>query len=304
MAKVIKLTGEQVDEIRRDFEKELAKLKVTDGKFSFTKSFDSVKRNATVIFTELAWLKMQSLVLNSDKEVGWHGLAKRGDENDTYIIYDILVYPQVVSAATVDTDQIEYQTWLMKQPDDIFNNLRMQGHSHVNMSCYPSNVDTGFYKEILDILDDTMFYIFMIWNKRGEKTIKIYDFAENIMFDTADCSVKITNDGIGVEDILAEARTMVRNHTINLGTSTPKPATITETTYTKTGSGWKSETKTSNVYPLLPKEDEHKPEEAQKAQVRKGKRSTKRHGSYGAYTGSYNFGATPYSILGEDEDDF
>ena len=54
-----------------------------------------------------------------------------------------------------------------------------------------SSVDDTLYENILSQLDDTMFYIFMIWNKKGDKTCKIYDLAKNILFDTADCEIKI-----------------------------------------------------------------------------------------------------------------
>jgi hypothetical protein len=182
MAKIIKITPECMDEIRKDFEDALSSAKLSDGKINFTKTFGNVKRDATVYFTELAWLKMQTLIREFDKEVAWHGLAYRGDdpEKDEYYIKDILVYPQEVAAATVNTDQEKYQMWLMNHEDDVFNNIRMQGHSHVNMGVTPSSVDTSLYDRILEQLDDRMFYIFLIYNKRGEKTYKIYDLAKNV----------------------------------------------------------------------------------------------------------------------------
>lgn len=212
MAKIIKLTPEYVEEVRKAFDEALRSAKLSDGKINFTKSFSATKRDATVYFTELAWLKMQTLVREFDKEVAWHGVAKRGDDlsKDEYCITDILVYPQEVTGATVNTDQEKYQMWLMGHEDDVFNNIRMQGHSHVNMSTSPSSVDTSLYDRILDQLDDDMFYIFMIWNKRGEKTIKIYDLAKNVLFETQDCTVKILEDGTGIEQFLKNAKEMVK----------------------------------------------------------------------------------------------
>lgn len=78
----------------------------------------------------------------------------------------------------------------MSHEDDVFNNIRMQGHSHVNMGVTPSSVDTSLYDRLLDQLDDTMFYIFMIWNKKKDKTIKIYDLKKNVLFDTSDVTVE------------------------------------------------------------------------------------------------------------------
>lgn len=213
MSKIIKLTPACMDEIRRDFATALSNIKLSDGKINFTKTFGAVNRKAQLYFTEIAWLKMLSLVREFDKEVAWHGVARRCDdpERDEYIISDILVYPQEVTGDTVNTDQEKYEMWLMSHDDDVFNNIRMQGHSHVNMSTSPSAVDISHQEKILDQLDDDMFYIFLIWNKRNEKTIKIYDLAKNVLFETADITVSIIDDGTGVEALLREAKEMVQD---------------------------------------------------------------------------------------------
>lgn len=192
MAKLIKLTPEIIEETQREFS-EYLKDKISDGKVSFCKTVNTVQRKATVWFTEIAYRKFHALVKEFDKEVAWHGIAFRNEDltKDEYYITDILVYPQEVTGATVTTDQNKYQTWLMNHDDDTFNNIRMQGHSHVNMGVTPSSVDDALYESILSQLDDTMFYIFMIWNKKDDKTCKIYDLAKNVMFDTADCEIKI-----------------------------------------------------------------------------------------------------------------
>lgn len=211
MSKVIKITPELLAEIRAEFEESLKAGKFADGKINFTKTMGTVARKATVFFSEIAWLKMWTLVSEFDKEVAWHGVAKRGEDptKDEYYITDILVYPQEVTGATVNTDQVKYQTWLMSHDDDVFNNIRMQGHSHVNMGVTPSTVDTTHQEQILDQLEGDMFYIFMIWNKRKDKTIKIYDLAKNVLFETADVTVEIMNDGTGIESWLKQAKEMV-----------------------------------------------------------------------------------------------
>lgn len=221
MSKIIRLTPECLAEIRKDFESSLQGAKIADGKISFTKTFSYINRKATVYFTEMAWLKMQTLIREFDKEVAWHGVAYRGEEEskDEYYITDILVYPQEVTGATVNTDQEKYEMWLMNHDDDVFNNIRMQGHSHVNMGTSPSGVDTTHQEKILAQLDDDMFYIFMIWNKRGEKTIRIYDLAKNILFDGGDVSVEVQDDGTGISAFLAEAKKMVQDKSTTWSTS-------------------------------------------------------------------------------------
>ena len=214
MAKIIRLTPELVEKLRAEFEDAVKSMRLSDGKFSFERSITAEKQEATVFFTEKAWLKMWALINKYDKEVAWHGIARRGDDEskNEYIISDILIYPQKVTGATVETDHAEYQSWLLSQGPAVMSTIRMQGHSHVNMSTSPSTVDTGYYKEIIDQLSNTMFYIFMIWNKRGEKTIMIYDMAKNIMFQSSDVKVELIEGDIGVSKLLDEADKMVRSN--------------------------------------------------------------------------------------------
>ena len=227
MAKLIKIGPECLEEVRKEFEESLKNLKLSDGKISFTKTLGTIQSRADLNFTDIAWQKMQALVREFDKEVAWHGIAFRDEDPDknAYTITDIIVYPQEVTGATVTTDQTKYQTWLMDHDDDVFNNIRMQGHSHVNMSVSPSGVDTSLYERILNQLDDTMFYIFLIWNKRGEKTVKIYDLAKNILFETSDVDVHILGNGFDMNAFLTDAREKVQT----------KPVTVTQGNY---GGGW------------------------------------------------------------------
>lgn len=213
MSGIIKLTPEILDEVCRDFELNLKKSSPNDGKIAYTKELGRSDRKATLSFTETAWYKMKGLIDEFDKEVAWHGVASRGDDEseDKYYVTDILVYPQMVTGASVNTDQMKYEMWLMAYEDDVFNNIRMHGHSHVNMSVNPSLVDSEHSEKILAQLDDDMFYIFMIWNKRGERNIKIYDLAKNILFDNADVLVEITGDKIGLTSFLVGAKEMVQD---------------------------------------------------------------------------------------------
>jgi len=114
--------------------------------------------------SEVALLKMAGLVEAFDGEVGWHGTVNRTAKN-TFNIEDIFVYPQDASAVSIDTEQLKYEMWLMSQEDDVFNRLRMHGHSHVNFSPRPSSKDDRHRKGLTAQLTPGMFYIFMIWNK-------------------------------------------------------------------------------------------------------------------------------------------
>ena len=215
MSKNIKLSPDIIQELQAEFLRTITNKKVTDGMITFTKTFGAIQRRATINFTETAWFKMNALIREFSNEIAWHGIAKRDDDEtkDEYWITDIIVYPQEVTGATVTTDQMLYQNWLYSQEDEVFNNIRMQGHSHVNMGTTPSAVDIAAYDEILSQLTEDMFYIFMIYNKRGEKTVKLYDLKKNVLFETADCDIKVVQDELGLEKFVQDARQMVKTKT-------------------------------------------------------------------------------------------
>lgn len=214
MSKMIKITPDCIEECKREFEKALAEMVLSDGKITFSKTFGVLKRRAKLRFTEAAYLKMTQLVMSFDKEVAWHGVAFRNEDRtkDEYFITDIHVYPQEVTGSTVNTDQAKYQEWLMAFDDDVFNNIRMQGHSHVNMATSPSSTDLTHQGKILSMMGDKDFYIFLIWNKRGEKTIKIYDFEKNVQFETEDVDVDIVNPVVGLNEFVENAKKLVTEH--------------------------------------------------------------------------------------------
>jgi len=216
MSKPIKMTEQYLEECRKDFEKALQLTKLADGKLSFTKTFTCGDKKAIVYFTPEAWAKMVMLVKEFDKEVAWHGVASRTEDEskDEYIISDILVYPQEVSGASVEMDTEKYATWIMDNiEDDRFNNIHMQGHSHVNMPTSPSSVDLNHQEEILNMLGDEDFYIFMIWNKSFVSTNKVYDLKKNILFEDKDIAVKIFGGTEDLDTFLKAAKDMVKAKT-------------------------------------------------------------------------------------------
>ncbi len=210
MPKIIELTDQIIARIRQAFEETMKNPTLTDGKFIFTQTAEVKDRKATVFFSEKAWIKMQALIREFSDEIAWHGVSFRNGEKDEYIITDILVYPQNVTGATVTTNQADYEKWLMELDDNTFNNLRMQGHSHVNMCVSPSAVDKALYDGIVERLESDMFYIFMIWNKKNERMVRIYDRAKNLFFDTKDIEIKILDGDVGLENFISNTKQIVK----------------------------------------------------------------------------------------------
>ncbi len=233
MSKIIKVTQEILDEAKANFENLLKEGKFADGKINYTYQFKDLDRKASLTFTEIAWLKMQALIQEFSTEIAWHGIVYRLD-NDEYLVDDIVVFPQLVSGATVDRDIEAWAKWNMTLDDETFTNMKMHGHSHVNMGVTPSSTDTNFYNtEILPELGEDSFYVFVIWNKRNDHTVKIYDYAKNIFFDDKDVDVYIMNDGLGVRDIVADAKAKLKD----------KPAVVAKSAVTTTAVTTKSDAK-------------------------------------------------------------
>lgn len=301
MSKIIKLTPEYIEECKKEFEEALTSAKVADGKVSFSKILSAEDRKATVYFTEMAWTKMQSLIREFDKEVAWHGVAYRGDdpEIDDYYITDILVYPQEVSGASVEMDVSKYADWLTENfEDERFNNIRMQGHSHVNMGVTPSGVDLTHQEAILDQLTDSMFYIFMIWNKSKANNIKIYDMEKNVLFEDKDITYEVLSDGYGIENFIKDAKSMVKERAYQTTGYTYNSGYGYGGGYSGNYGGASKTTVPATT--SANKDKEEKSTEPQKKN--KGKRKGKRRKEKG-HVGAYNNTSTQISMFPYDDND-
>ena len=101
MSRAIKLDTDDIASALEQFKQALESAKLADGKFSFTTTIGKSDDKASVVFSPIAWLKMQALIAGFSSEVGWYCTARRSEDedDDTYFIDDILVYPQSVTGA-------------------------------------------------------------------------------------------------------------------------------------------------------------------------------------------------------------
>ena len=215
MSKPIFLTEAYKRQYLEEFFSMLSTSKMASGEILFKKSLPAIDEKATLYFTPLAWDKMNALIKEFNTEIGWHGLAKRDDDEtkNSYTIYDIMVYPQTVTSSTVTTDQSKYTTWLYSQDDDKFNAMRFHGHSHVRMGVTPSATDIDHQTGILSQLEGDMFYIFMIYNKNLEYFVKIYDMKKNILFEKSDVTIKLTGCDYDYAEFINGAKEFVVQNT-------------------------------------------------------------------------------------------
>lgn len=193
----LRLTNEQMKKAVELFKKSLADCHIAKN-FNFTLNFkEEIKdvEKPTLNIPSEIYCKMFELVRQSNVEISWHGLVHRANNN--YTIYDILVFPQTNTATTTTTDDTEYANWLMQlmmNPEINFNDLRMHGHSHVNMQVFSSGTDDKYQHDIIKNIEDGDYYLFLILNKKHEICALLYDFEQQVLFDTKDITINVGND--------------------------------------------------------------------------------------------------------------
>lgn len=173
-------------------------------------------RKATITFSAQAYMKIFALVHTYSTEVEWHGVVER-TAADAFYIKDILIFPHKVAGATVISDQTEYEKWLDTLDNDTFNALRFHGHSHVNMGVTPSGVDMTYRHNILNNFGtpsatSDLFYIFLIFNKKGDISGEIYDLQNNALYSKSTNTDEINivvEDCDWLTDFLDEAKRVV-----------------------------------------------------------------------------------------------
>ncbi len=173
-------------------------------------------RKATIMFSAQAYMKIFALVHTYSTEVEWHGVVER-TAADAFYIKDVLIFPHKVTGATVISDQTEYEKWLDTLDNDTFNALRFHGHSHVNMGVTPSGVDMTYRHNILNNFGtpsatSDLFYIFLIFNKKGDISGEIYDLQNNALYSKSTNTDEINivvEDCDWLTDFLDEAKRVV-----------------------------------------------------------------------------------------------
>lgn len=138
------------------------------------KTIKLMNENAYNVFIlPQARTKMELYCALCEKEIGWLGFVKRYPDN-SFLIEDVVLLKQEVHSATTEIDPqalLEFwgQTPVEKQPD-----IKIWGHSHVNMSPNPSGQDDD---QMSYFKDGNEWFIRLITNKKGDINITIYDYA-------------------------------------------------------------------------------------------------------------------------------
>lgn len=196
------------------------KISGTDLKELFKK--EDVQKPTLIIPADI-YTKMFMYVDMSKVEIGWHGLVHRDKEKGIYTIYDILMFPQENTATHTTSEDQEYVEWMTNNildPTFPIKDLRMHGHSHVNMNVFSSATDDAFQKNMISKVENGDYYIFLILNKHRDICALIYDFNQQILFKNNDIDL-IIPDANGI-DIVAECKSEFKKNC-----KEPKPSYYT-----------------------------------------------------------------------------
>lgn len=214
MPRPIKMSEEIIQQMVSEFEQAVRDLKTVDGKVSYTRAvtYKNTGAKAIIEFSSIAFLKMTALIREFSSEVAWHGTVERISPT-RFLVKDILVYPQKVTGATVNTDQEAYSRWMQELDDETFNSLRFQGHSHVNMAVSPSPTDLDSQSRIVSqfMEGSDHFYIFMIWNKSLAFNARIFDMTTNSIYDTDEVEVEVSGYPFKLEEFIKNAKDAVKS---------------------------------------------------------------------------------------------
>lgn len=190
MAKRLKLTSKQKKQMLNTYKEQLDSMTLLDAVHTIKDSFKFDNKKKPIIkFSEKARLIIKELVKQCSKEIAWNGLVNYDKDTNTYEVYDILIFPQIVTGTSVDVDETKYAMWLASLTNEQLEHMRFHGHSHVHMAVRPSGVDTGYQKEMLNMqIKD--YYIFMIFNKSENMYACIYDVAGNAFYEDDDIIIE------------------------------------------------------------------------------------------------------------------
>ena len=114
---------------------------------------------------------MKYYVQLSNKEIGWLGEAYKNEQSNYIYIKDVMLFKQEVHMTTCEItpeglSDFAEELLQLKNGMDIWNNLTVWGHSHVNMGVSPSSQDHDQMKVFKD--GGHKWFLRIIANKSGE----------------------------------------------------------------------------------------------------------------------------------------
>lgn len=157
--------------------------------------------------------KMKEYVRQSDLEIGWLGTSRR--VGNVFYIDDVFLFRQEVHATTTEITTEGLNEFAMellgeKNGVEIWNNMKVWGHSHVNMPTSPSGQDDKQIEVFAENAED--FFIRIIANKSGDFRIDLYDFTTGVIYEKLPYDINYGADTDIIESLykkIAEIEEMI-----------------------------------------------------------------------------------------------
>lgn len=164
-----------------------------------------------VVVMPTALQTMQLIVQLSDKEVGWLGRVR--EIENILVLTDIYLFHQEVAHTTCEITAAgltEFAMELLEQPggDEVYNEVRLWGHSHVNMGVSPSGQD----EKQMGVFETSghPWFLRCIANKKGDMQFTLFDFDSGIIVEDMPWEVYMPTP-VGLEEqIAAELKAKVK----------------------------------------------------------------------------------------------
>ena len=167
----------------------------------------TLAKKPIVLFSSDAILKMKLYTKEVNDEVGWLGTVNKIGNN--YYVSDVFLFEQDVHGTTTEITPEGLTTFaeeILKEEDGIekWNNMKLWGHSHVNMGVFASSQDD---KQIKELKANTDFFIRVIMNKKDEIKIDITD--DDVAIENADFAEINNQDVTNLLKLIEEAKAQI-----------------------------------------------------------------------------------------------
>lgn len=156
------------------------------------KILDEKKYTPIIKISENAYRTISSLAEKCDSEIGWLMLCHHEPNTREYYIYDTLMCKQRCTGTHTELDEkalSDLYEDCMKDNIDV-NEIRVWGHSHVNMSTSSSTQDDKTFEEYYKNCE---YFIRLIINKKGEYNLSLADNAIGVIYEGLNLSIANSN---------------------------------------------------------------------------------------------------------------
>lgn len=169
-------------------------FKKNNSKIGVQKMTVETNDHPLIVIKYEALVKMKYYIDNCEKEIGWLGKSKKTSKN-TYLIEDVYLIEQKVSGVTTELDENAMMEFFreIKETHGIaeVQNIRVWGHSHVNMGVYASGQDDETFAEYYG---DCNYFIRIIANKKGDMKIDLADKEVGLIYYNLPWSVEYSEE--------------------------------------------------------------------------------------------------------------